>query len=194
MTKKILIAGIVGGIIMFAWGAVSHTVLKLEESGIKQIPNEGSVLGTFRTTLKEPGFYFFPGVEESPNMTAEAKEASWKKWEQDYETGPAGILVYRPQGGKAMSPTQLMTELGSNIVLCILAAFLLSKALGSMTTLTSRVLFIGSMGLIASLAVDASYWNWYGFPTEYTLATTADQFIGFVLAGVGIGAILKPTA
>jgi len=40
MAKKVLVGGVVGGIVLFVWGAVSHMVLPLGEVGIKEMPNE----------------------------------------------------------------------------------------------------------------------------------------------------------
>src|SRR5439155_12164925 len=40
MTKQIIIGGVVAGLAMFIWGAVSHMALGLQESGIKQFSNE----------------------------------------------------------------------------------------------------------------------------------------------------------
>ncbi len=40
MAKKVLVGGVVGGIVLFVWGAVSHMVLPLGGVGIKEMPNE----------------------------------------------------------------------------------------------------------------------------------------------------------
>jgi hypothetical protein len=37
MTKKILLAGLVGGIVIYIWGIISHIVLPLGMVGIQQI-------------------------------------------------------------------------------------------------------------------------------------------------------------
>lgn len=63
MTKKILLAGLLGGIVVYIWSIISHFVLPLGEVGIKQLPNEEMVLTVMRENIKDPGFYFFPGME-----------------------------------------------------------------------------------------------------------------------------------
>ena len=73
MTKRIIIGGVLAGLAMFMWGAVSHMALGLQESGIKQFANETPVLAALKSEIKEPGFYFFPGMDTSPNMTKEQK-------------------------------------------------------------------------------------------------------------------------
>lgn len=45
-----------------------------------------------------------------------------------------------------------------------------------------------------SLEVHLPYWNWYGFPADFTLAGMADQIIGFILVGFPLAAIVKQRA
>jgi len=63
MTKRILLAGILGGIAMFVWASLAHMVLPLGQTGIKEIPNEAAVLSAMRSSLGEKsGFYMFPAL------------------------------------------------------------------------------------------------------------------------------------
>ncbi len=187
MTKKILLSGIVGGIVMFIWSSIIHVASPLGEAGIKAIPNEEAVLAAMRDNIKESSAYLFPGFGESHNMTKEQQGEFNKKWEH----GPAGFLVYHPNGLPAMSPKLLLTELLADILTTLIAAFLLSHALSGLTSLGSRVLFVGLLGLIPFFAISLSYWNWYGFPTSLTLADLIDQVGGFVSAGLVLAAIIK---
>ena len=41
---KILLAGVLGGIVMFVWTSIAHMALPLGEAGINEIPNESAVL------------------------------------------------------------------------------------------------------------------------------------------------------
>ncbi len=196
MAKRILLAGVVGGLVMFVWGAISHMVLPLGEVGVRQIDsNEETVLTAMRSAIREPGFYFFPAMDHSSGMSKEQQEAAMKKWEEKYRAGPWGVLIYHPQGsGQALSPKQLIGEGLSNIAAVLVAAILLSKAVGGLGGFGGRVLFVALLGLLPSLAIDFSYWNWYGFPTNYSLAVAADQLIGFTLAGLVLAAFVKPPA
>ena len=191
MAKRILLSGVLGGLVLFAWGAFSHMVLPLGQVGIKEIANEGPVLAAMRDAIREPGFYLFPGMGQTPNMSAEQKQAAMKAWEQKYLAGPWGILIYHPRGSLPMSPRQLLTELGANVLAVLIAAFLVSRALGGLPGFFARVLFVALLGLLATVAKDISYWNWYGFPGYYTLAALADEVVGFGLAGLVLAAVVK---
>ena len=68
--KQVLLGGVAGGVALFLWGALSHMALRLGSVGLKEIPNETSVLSGLRSNIAEPGVYFFPCMNESAGMTA----------------------------------------------------------------------------------------------------------------------------
>jgi hypothetical protein len=175
---------------MFMWGAVSHMVLGLQESGIKQFTNEAPVLAALKGEIKEAGLYFFPGMDTSPNMTKEQKAAAQKKWEEKYLAGPRGILVYHPDGAQAMSPKQLGLQLGATIAASLVAAFVLAQARG-LRTYGCRLGTVTLLGLLPFFMVNFPYWNWYGFPTHFTLMELVDKLIELFVAGLVLAAIVK---
>lgn len=192
---RIILAAILGGIALFIWGAISHMVLPLGEVGIRELPNEDAVVTALRGNVQEAGFYFFPGMgQEGANKTNEQRQAMMDKWTEKYRQGPLGILIYKPAGQEPLSPGQLLTELLSDIIAVLIAAFVFSKAVGNLPKLGTRVLFVALLGLLTGIVVDVSYWNWYGFPTSYMLAQLADQFIGFAIVGLIVSWRLKPAA
>lgn len=176
MRKRILLGAVLGGITLFLWGFASHMLLGLGEVGVSFLPNEDGVLAAMRDAIREPGLYFFPGTESD-------------------HTGPHGVLVYHPHGEASIHwPKHLFLEILGDIGAALLAAFFLSKAVAGLAGFGARVQFVAFLGLFASVAVDVPYWNWYGFPTNYTVATMLDQVVGFFLAGLVLAAIIKPAA
>ena len=194
MVKKILLGGVVGGIVVFVWSVISHMILPLGMAGFSQLPNEDMVVTALRENIKEPGLYYFPGMEQIAGMTAEEKKVSMQRWEEKYRQGPNGTLIYQPQGQNPMMPKQLIIELLSNIAGALVAAYLLAKAVGGLASFGSRVLFVLLLGLFASLAIDISYWDWYGFPGSFTLAAIIDQVVSWGLAGLVLAAMIKKPA
>jgi hypothetical protein len=181
---RVVIGGIVGGIVVFVWGAIAHMALPLGEMGIRQIPSEEKVVGTMKDAIHEPGFYFFPGIDRKKST-----EEEQKAWEAKIKQGPSGVLIIHPEGGEAMSPRQLGTELGSNIVAALLAAFVVSQVRSGYGM---RVLVVTLMGLFGFVSLSVSYWNWYGFPTDFTTAEAITEVVGWFLAGLAIAAIVRP--
>ena len=64
-------------------------------------------------------------------------------------------------------------------------AFLLGAS--AATSALSRVAFGAALGAFASLAIDFSYWNWYGFPSAYLAAQMVDQVVAWALAALVAG-------
>jgi hypothetical protein len=184
--KRVIIGGIVAGVVVFVWGAVSHMALPIGTMGIRVISNEETVVEPVKKAIKEPGFYIFPGKD----MHRELTESEQKEWMDKYQKGPTGILIVHPEGGEAMSPRQLGTEVATNILCSLLAAFLLSHV---RATYPRRVLFVTLLGIFGFITVSVPYWNWYGFPLDFTAAEAIDQVVGWFLAGLVLAAIVRPT-
>ena len=53
MTKRVLLAAVLGGIAFFIWSSVAHVALPLGETGVKEIPNETSVLSAMQSNLPQ---------------------------------------------------------------------------------------------------------------------------------------------
>ncbi|HYM82093.1 MAG TPA: hypothetical protein VEY91_11880 [Candidatus Limnocylindria bacterium] len=189
--KRVLLGGILAGGVVFVWGFIGHALLPLGTVGIQSLPAEETVLPVLQQRLKEPGFYFFPAMPASATMTAEQREQAQKQWAEKIRQGPRGILVYHPAGAEPMSTRQLGGELVTNVLGGLIAAILLSMAAVSLASFASRLMFVTLLGLFASLAIEMSYWIWYSFPTAYTVAQTADQVIGWFLAGIPLAAIIR---
>ncbi|MBA8883601.1 hypothetical protein [Dokdonella fugitiva] len=181
---RVVLAAIVGGLLMFVWGAVSHVVLPFERDALRPLPNEAAVMANLGSSLDQPGMYYFPWLDYA-NATPQQHEA----WKQRIAGGPSGLLIYRPNGGEAMSPRQLVTEFVSNVLAALLGALLLVQLGGGVAR---RVLSMAAIGVIAWLSISVSQWTWYGFPTSFLLGDLADQFGGWLLAGIGMSLLIKP--
>lgn len=190
--NRILLAGLLGGLVVFLWGAFSHIVLPIGQAGIRVLPNEAPVLEAVRAGVPRSGLYFFPGLDRTPGMTAEQKAAAERDWSERYRRGPNGILVLQAGGGEPFSVRQLILELVTNILGAAIAAMLLTLAATSLPSFGARVLFVTLLGVFASVAIDLSYWNWYGFPPEYTAAALLDQTVSWLLGGLVLARIIQP--
>jgi len=186
MAKRVVIAGILGGVVIFLWGYLAHTVLGLGEVGLKELSNEQAVVGALRASTSEPGFYFFPGVGMTTGASPEQMRAAMQK----AAGGPYGIVIWHPSGAEYITPRRLGVQFGLNVVQALFAAILLSCATG-LSSYVSRVGFVFLAGLLAALSTNIEYWNWYSFPSNYTLGYMATQIIGFLLAGFVVAGFVK---
>src|SRR5438445_11492620 len=117
---RVIIAGILGGIVMFAWGAFSHMVLNIEADSMKQMPNEAAVAAAMKANIPEAGLYFIPGMNMTRTMTPEEQAA----WAAKYKEGPTAMVVYHPTGDDVFTPSQFGTQFGSDLVAAMIGAFI----------------------------------------------------------------------
>jgi hypothetical protein len=186
---KILLAGFLGAVAMFIWTSIAHMALPLGEAGISEIPNEQAVLAAMRSSIAEKsGLYFFPGLGVGPNATRQEKNEAMKQGAAKMASGPSGILLYnygRPFAfGKALT-IEFITEL----VESILVVFLLAQT--TIESFARRVGFVLLAGILAAIATNVSYANWYGFPCVYTVSYMFTQIIGFLCVGI-VAALVLP--
>jgi hypothetical protein len=189
--KRVIISGMLGGIALFAWGTLSHMILPLGEVGIKELPNEQAVLSTMQVSIREPGFYLFPGSGLGPEATRDQRMAPMDEIQKKAASGPNGILVFHVGGG-GLTAGRLVNEFILNLVQALLAAILLSWAWAAVArSYTTRIAFVTLVGVFGALATNIQYWNWYGFPGSYTAAYIVNQIIGFFVVGLVVAGVLK---
>ncbi|HTY58076.1 MAG TPA: hypothetical protein VMF59_04630, partial [Bacteroidota bacterium] len=58
--KKIMLGGLVGGILMFIWSAAAWMVLPIHTSNIRTMANEDSVIAAMKTGMDRNSVYMFP--------------------------------------------------------------------------------------------------------------------------------------
>ena len=193
MTKRILLAGVLGGIAMFVWASLAHMVLPLGQTGIKEIPNEASVLSAMHSSLGEKsGLYMFPGMALGANPNREQQHTAMEHYGEKLAANPSGLLVYHPPGAKALTPGQLVTEFLTELLEALIVVFLLAHT--RLTTFGPRVGFVTLVGVLAAITTNISYWNWYGFPANYTAAYMTIEMVGYLVVGIVAALVMKNSA
>ena len=191
---KVLLAGLAGGVVMFLWGFVSHMLLPLGEAGISELTYEEEVLPAISKRVTKPGMYQFPWPESSPGTPMPKNADAMEKAEEMHKTMPHGLLIFHPPTGPFSMTPHLIVEFATNVVSSLIAAALVCLTLGSLETFVKRMLFVTAIGLSAAIAVNVPHWNWYEFPTSFTLGEIVGHVVGFALVGAVIAAIIRPAA
>jgi len=193
MTRgQVVIAGLAGGVAMFVWASVAHMVLPLGGVGITEIPsNEPALLDTLHQSLgNSSGLYMFPSLGFKAGDSS--RSDAMKNYDAKLVSNPSGLLIYHPPGAKSLTTGQLATEFLVELLEAVLAVWLLAQT--GITGLAGRIGFVATAGILASLPTNVSYWNWYGFPGNYTASYMAIQIVGFVVAGAVAALVLRRRA
>ena len=187
---KVLLAGILGGIVMFIWTSIAHMFLPLGEAGISEIQNESAVLGAMQSNIgDQTGLYIFPGPGVGKNATRQEKNEAMKRMVEKMAANPSGILMYHAPGRPFALGKWLGIEFATELVEAILVVFLLAQT--TIASFAGRVGFVLLAGILAAIATNVSYWNWYGFPCVYTASYVFTQIIGFLCVGI-VAAFVLP--
>lgn len=191
MKTRVLLAGILGGIAMFVWTAIAHMfITPLGEAGVREIPDEQSVVAAMKSGIgDQSGFYIFPGPGLGPNPTREQRSEAMKRMGEDFPKHASGVLIYHPPGRPFNFAKYLGTEFVTELIEAILVVFLLTRT--RLQGFGARVGFVFVAGVLAAIATNIPYWNWYGFPANYTAAYMLIQIIGFTCAGM-VAALVLP--
>jgi len=185
--KKILLSGILGGLVAFIWSAIAHMNPVTGQMGLSMMnaKEEDTVMAALKSGLSQPGLYFFPVCDMS-KMTKEQKAV----WIAKCKAGPVGFLLYDPNGSDPMDMTQqLVVEFLATVLCGLIAASILSATVGS---LRCRATMVAMMGLFTWLALSISQWTWYHFPFSFIALDAIDQVIGWLLAGFLMAKMIKP--
>jgi len=180
---RIFLAGLLGGIAMFTWVYISWTVLPVGSVGLRKLPDETAVLQALQKHIAEnSGIYLFPALRLQP-------DPNHKDLAEKIARGPSGILMYNAAGSRSLVISRWLLDFLTELAQALLAVFLLSQT--RLTTFGSRLAFVLLVGLLAAIATNVGYWNWYGFPWDYTLASMFVQVVGFLWVGLVAAFLLK---
>ena len=175
---RILIAALLGAIAMFVWTSIAHLATPLASMGLSQIPNEQAVMDTMKGNITAPGLYFYPWMDpKDPNAMPKMRQAD--------KVEPHGLLIYSPPGVNAdsnMGP-MLIKEFIKQFAQALIAAWIASMIVGGFAT---RWLAVTGMFVSSAIAVNVSYWNWYHFPLDFTLAAIVMEVVSGMAAGAAI--------
>lgn len=169
MTSRFWIPGLFGGVILFLYSALAWTVLPWNESSLQPFPDE-MTLRMALTQVRHPGIYTLP----SPGTAANAATP---------HHGPLVFAAVRPQGITPMGASMAI-GLINDIVCALIAAWLLVRT--HSLTYWGKVCFITAAGLLSGLAIHIDYWNWFAFPTAYTVVQILDHLTGWFLAALAM--------
>jgi len=188
---KILLAGLLGAVAMFIWTSIAHMALPLGEAGISEVPNEQAVLAAMQSNIAEKsGLYFFPGPGVGPNATRQERNEAMKQEAAKMGSGPSGLLLYN-YARPFVFAKALTIEFATELVESILVVFLLAQT--AIASFAGRVGFVLLAGILAAIATNVSYWNWYGFPCVYIAGYMSIQIVGFLCVGIVAALVLRKT-
>jgi hypothetical protein len=187
MWLRILIAGIIGGILVFLMGFVAHAFLELQGRAFQNIPEGETFVDQLKARSLKPGLYWFPDMPMGADQNDKAKmdEANAR-----YKSGPAGMLLVVPTGNDMMTLQTLGLEFATDVVAALLAAWIVSL-ISVDVGFGRRWLAVVVMGAFAWFSLTTSYGIWYHFPHTFVHDEFLCALLEWSVAGVAIAAIVR---
>ncbi|MBA2433005.1 MAG: hypothetical protein H0V56_12970 [Chthoniobacterales bacterium] len=188
---RLLLAALLGAVAMFTWEFVAHMFTPLGEAGISYLPNESTVSAALASAVGDRhGLYMFPTGGLTKESSGEEKQQGMERIMEEMKTNPSGLVLYKPAGTTFNFAKNLGVQFVTDFVKTFLAVWLLART--RLATFPGRVGFVVVVGVLAAVATNIPHWNWYGFPTGFTLANVIMEILGFFFAGLAIALVFKP--
>ena len=186
--KRVLAAGLAGGVVLYIWLAISWMVLPWHNQTMRPLPLENSVVPAMRQQMTETGVYFIPWIAAEDHGNPQAFE----QWSEEHRRGPVAFVAYQAGGIEPMAPSVFAVAAAGDLLIALLTAIVIWTARQSARGYLQRVGIAFAIGLIVALFADGAYWNWMHFPTDHSLVMGAERVVGMTLVGLVAGAIIRP--
>ncbi len=183
---KTLIAGIVGGLILFVWGFLSWVILPIHSTSLHTLPNDDSIVTALQSMNLSKGVYPIPSRPQK-DAPAEAQQS----YEAKYRRGPVGMIFYDPAGMNPMMPGQMAFGLLLAILSSAMVAWFLARSTACAASYIARVAYCGMFGIFIAVASNLMMWNWFNEPNDWSYGLVVDSIVGWILVGLAIAALIK---
>lgn len=187
MAGRVLLGGILGSIVAFAWGFMSWMVLPWHTATIHRLTDEPELAQSLPSHADRHGVYAFPYWPDDPG-----DQAAMDEFLRRHKAGPVGMLIVSPTGRDPMSARTYIQSGAINLAGALLLALLMSQAAGTLRNYLGRVGFAAVMGLFAGLVIWLPLWNWFDFPADFVAVNLADVTATWLAAGLVIAAVVRP--
>jgi len=164
--KFAIAAALAGGVILFFWGFVTHSVIP---EPVKAFTNEQAVISAIQAGTSGNGMYF-----------------SGKGLLAAVSLGPR--LDDRTEDIKPM----LIREFLACCLIGLLLAMLLAGARSE--SVLGGAVMLGVAAVAAAFGSEFSSWNWYGVSARFVSIEALDLIGGWFLTGLALGLLRKKLA
>ena len=192
MVRSLVLGSVLGGVIVFAWTAVSWMLLPWHNNAMKSFADEAAVAQVILDNAPSGGMFAIPGWPAGFDaMTQAQKDSCQAAMTKKMADGPYFYgVVWR--GVKEDMGRSMGVSLLFDVLAALLVTMLVMKT-GGMSW-AGRVMFIVTVALAVCLIAIAPNWIWWHHPSGYVIVGMADVVIAWALAGMVIAKVAAPKA
>ena len=190
MDSKILKCGIIGGLIVFVWGLISWMILPWHERSLNHFKDEKKVYEVIKENAPESGIYILPNMYAyRDGMSRSERNKMIISQQKMMANGPVVFASISRDGVGKVMLKPFVISLFIQIVGAGIITWLLLQT--KIVVYKKQVEFITVAGLLVGVLGILPAWNWWAYSTSYTAVLIADLVIGWCLAGLAMGKLLK---
>ncbi len=185
--NRLIVPALITAVVVFIWMFISWAVIGWHYIDIEELPNGDAIAEQMKESINEPGIYIYPGYPE------DGDDADMEEWTSKYQAGPlVNFMVYNPAGADPMDPMQFIKSFIINFIAAFIAGVLLMMTMAQNPTYWRRVIFVMMLGLFAAFVGPFIEWNWWSFPTGYSMVNAIDLCVTWFIAGLVLAWRIKP--
>jgi hypothetical protein len=190
--KRIGIAAVVGGIVLYVWAFISWMFIPWHVMGA--LPDQDAVRSALRESGAEAGIYHVPMIDHATyaDLSDEDKESAEEAFKEKHREGPVALLLYKAEGSSPMSPLTMIIGVVLEVLVAAVAACLLTMAVPALPGFVGRVGFVLLLGVFTVVGANLMNWNYMHYPFRFTLEMAADALVASLLLGVVLAIIITP--
>jgi len=181
--KPLILGTLLGTLVALACNVISWDVLDWRDANLSTFDDDSEVTSVIAKNATHDGIYVLPG---GPNSVSDSKVAV-----DALRKGPVVFAAIQVHGFGSFTKAMIAQAIDLFIA-AFLATWLLSQTSG--LNYVRRVLFVGVIGLAASVISDLPNWTWWGFPASYTAICLIDTTVTWLLVGLVIARTIQVNA
>ncbi len=181
MFKKVIVAGLSGGIVLIIWTFVVNGIWGFSQRlEMKPIPNERQVYETLKVNIVEPGRYLC-----NPALTSEGRFP---------DHAPVFSVLYGGVGHESAGK-MMWLELAISLIAPTIAAWLLSQTSARiLASYLRKVLFFVTIGLLVAILGDLMKFGIGNYPLWDALILAGHTILVWTVVGLVVAWRMKPAA
>jgi len=183
MGKQLILGSVLGGIVLFVWGAIAWMFIPWPGQPLRAFKNEDAVTQAIVANAPKSGNYLMPNADQK-GLTAEQQQKAMEKMAK----GPIVFAAVRLEPFNSMAKP-LVSQFLTQLLVALLATLLLSQTCG--LSYKSRVVFLTVIGLIIFVGGHFDEATWWSFSNAYMLMQFGAIVIGWFLASLIMAKVVR---
>lgn len=189
MIGRLLLGALSAAVVLMIWGFLSWVVMPPEAVVFSSVDNESAFSEQLVSTLQQSGSYRIP---MPPHKNEGEGSDAFETFLERHRSGPTALLFISMKGSDPLSPRIFLMGFGHYFLSTLLVGLILLLAKEGLETYMSRAIMVAGMGLFASVSTNLSPPIWWQVPWAFHVYTAIFGFIGWLLAGLVLAAIVRP--